>query len=58
MTGLGVLCMAAAFLGRDTWVYSVLAVIIGSVLMLLGLIANWYYLREIVGHRGPLRRRD
>jgi hypothetical protein len=58
MTGLGVLCMAAAFLGRDTWVYSVLAVIVGSVLMLLGLIANWYYLREIVGNRGPLRRRD
>jgi hypothetical protein len=36
----------------------VLAVIIGSILMLVGLIANWYYLREIVGNRGPLRRRD
>ena len=58
MTGLGVLCMAAAFLGRDTWVYSVLVVIAGAVLMLLGLIANWNYIGEIITNRGPLRRRD
>ncbi len=30
--GLGVLCMAAAFIGRDTWRYSVVAVIAGAVL--------------------------
>jgi hypothetical protein len=58
MTGLGVLCMAAAFLGRDTWVYSVVTVIAGAVLMLLGLIANWNYIGEIIGNRGPMRRRD
>jgi hypothetical protein len=57
MVGLGVLCMAAAFLGRDTWVYSVLAVIVGSLLMLIGAIANRRYLGELVGNRGPLRRR-
>ena len=58
LTGFGVLCMAAAFLGRDTWVYSVLVVIIGAVLLLLGLIGNWNYIGEIITNRGPLRRRD
>jgi hypothetical protein len=57
MVGLGVLCMAAAFIGRDTWVYSVLAVIAGSVLLLFGAIANRHYLGELVGNRGTLRRR-
>jgi hypothetical protein len=58
MIGLGVLCMSAAFIGRDTWVYSVLTVIAGAVLMLLGVIANRAYLRDSLGNRGPLRRRD
>jgi hypothetical protein len=58
MVGLGVLAMAGAFIGRDTWDYSVLAVIIGSVLMLFGAIANRHYLGSLVGNRGPLRRRD
>ena len=58
MVGLGVLCMAAAFIGRDTWVYSVASVIAGAVLMTLGAIVNRHYLRELVGNRGPLRRRD
>ena len=57
-TGLGVLCMAAAFLGRDTWVYSVLAVIFGAVLLLGGLIGNWNYIGEMISNRGSLRRRD
>jgi hypothetical protein len=57
MVGLGVICMGAAFIGRDTWVYSVLAVIIGSVLLLFGAIANRHYLGELVGNRGTLRRR-
>jgi hypothetical protein len=58
MTGFGVLCMAAAFLGRDTWVYSVLAVIVGAVLLLLGLIGNWNYIGEMITNRGSLRRRE
>ena len=58
MVGLGVLCMAGAFIGRDTWVYSVVAVMAGSVLLLFGAIANRHYLGELVGNRGPLRRRD
>ena len=58
ITGFGVLCMAAAFLGRDTWVYSVVAAIVGAILLLFGLIGTWYYIGEIIGNRGPLRRRD
>ncbi|MEO5567160.1 MAG: hypothetical protein ABIR92_01625 [Gemmatimonadaceae bacterium] len=57
MVGLGVLCMAGAFIGRDTWVYSVIAVIVGAVLLLMGTVANRKYLGELIGNRGALRRR-
>jgi hypothetical protein len=55
--GFGVLCMGAAFLGRDTWRYSVVAVIAGSVLLLIGAIANRRYLSQAITNRGALRRR-
>ena len=55
--GLGVLAMAAAFVGRDTWNYSVVAVIAGSVFLLYGVIRNRRYLGEAITNRGPLRRR-
>lgn len=58
MVGLGVLCMAGAFIGRDTWVYSVVTVIAGTVLLFFGAIANRKFLREAIGNRGKLRRRD
>ena len=57
MIGLGILCMAGAFIGRDTWVYSVVAVIAGSILLVAGAIANRHYLGELIGNRGKLRRR-
>src|SRR4051812_25622053 len=56
--GFGIIGMAAAFIGRDTWRYSVVAVIAGTVLLLLGVIMNRRYLGERVGNRGALRRRD
>ena len=56
--GLGVLCMAGAFAGRDTWRYSVIAVIAGTVLLLLGAIGNRRYLAAVVSNRGALRRRS
>jgi hypothetical protein len=56
--GFGVLCMGAAFLGRDTWRYSVVAVIAGTLLLLLGVIRNRHYLGQAITHRGPLRRRQ
>jgi hypothetical protein len=55
--GLGVIGMAAAFIGRDTWKYSVIAAIAGTVFMLLGVVMNWRYLGARVSNRGALRRR-
>ena len=57
LIGLGVLAMAAAVAGRDTWRYTVVAVIAGAVLMLLGIIASRRYLGQAISHRGALRRR-
>ena len=56
--GLGVLGMAAAFFGRDTWRYSVIAVIAGSALLLFGALLNRRYLGQSISNRGALRRRD
>jgi hypothetical protein len=58
LIGLGVLCMAAAFAGRDTWRYSVVAVIAGTALLLLGAFSNRRYLGAVVSNRGALRRRN
>lgn len=55
--GLGIMGMAAAFLGRDTWSYSVIAVIAGAVLLALGAIRNRRYLGAVISNRGSLRRR-
>ena len=54
--GLGVLCMAAALFGRDTWRYSTVAVMVGSFLLFLGAWLNRAYLRERISNRGELRR--
>jgi len=54
--GAGVLCMAAALIGRDGWRYGALAVILGSVLLAAGAIMNRRYLRELFAFRGPARR--
>jgi hypothetical protein len=48
--------MAAAFFGRDTWPYTTVAVIVGSVLFCLGVLSNRRYLRERIVNRGALRR--
>ena len=58
LIGLGVLALAAAFIGRDSWRYSVLVVIIGAVFLLVGAILNRQYVRELFVNRGPLRRRE
>ena len=55
--GFGVICIGAAFLGRDTWRYSVVAVIAGAVLLLLGTLRNRRYLGQAISNRGALRRR-
>jgi hypothetical protein len=58
LIGLGVIGMAAAFIGRDTWKYSVMAVIAGAVLLVWGAIANRRYIGASISNRGALRRRD
>lgn len=54
--GFGILAMAAALIGRDTWRYGTVAVIVGSVLFLFGALANRSYLRDRIVNRGALRR--
>ena len=55
--GFGVICMGAAFIGRDTWSYSIVVVIAGSVLLLYGTIRNRAFLGTLISNRGALRRR-
>ena len=54
--GLGVLCIAAAIIGRDTWDYVNVAIIAGIVLLVLGALANRRYLHDRFSNRGALRR--
>ena len=56
--GIGVLCIAAAIFGRDTWDYSNVAVIAGAVLIVLGAWSNRRYLRDRISNRGALRRAE
>jgi hypothetical protein len=58
MIGLGVLALAAAFIGRDNWRYSILVVIIGALFLVVGAVLNARYVRELFVNRGPLRRRE
>jgi hypothetical protein len=54
--GLGVLCMAASLIGRDSWDYGTVAVIAGSVLLLIGAYLNRRFLVDRIANRGALRR--
>ena len=58
MIGLGVLALGAAFIGRDSWRYSTLVVIIGALCLIVGTVLNAGYFREMFVNRGPLRRRE
>jgi hypothetical protein len=54
--GVGVLCMAAALAGRDTWSYSTVAMIAGAIVILIGGVLNRRYFRDRIVNRGELRR--
>ena len=58
VVGLGTLCMAAALLGRDTWRYGTVAVLVGAGLLLIGVILNRAFLKEALLFRGPARRAE
>lgn len=47
LVGAGVLAMATAIFGRDTWRYDTIAVIAGVVLLLIGVVRNRWYLRDL-----------
>ena len=54
--GLAILCMAAAIIGRDTWRYGTVAMIVGTVLFVAGAFMNRKFLRDRIVNRGALRR--
>ena len=56
MIGLGTLCMAGALVGRDSWRYGTVAVIVGAVLLLTGAVMNRRLLHDMIAFRGAARR--
>lgn len=51
LVGLGAIAMAATFVGRDTWRYSIVAVIAGSLMLLWGAKRSTPYLKGLFTHR-------
>ena len=56
LVGLGIIAMAAALIGRDTWRFGTVSVMIGVGMLALGAWLNREYLRENVLFRGAARR--
>ena len=56
MVAVGTVCLGIALIGRDTWRYTTITVLIGSVLLVAGAIMNRVYLKEILLFRGAARR--
>jgi hypothetical protein len=56
LAGFGVLAMAAALIGRDTWRFGTICVMAGTVLLGSGAWLNRRYLREALAFRGAARR--
>lgn len=57
LVGVGILCVAAALVGRDAWRWGTLFIILGFVLVGVGIALNREYLREVLFFRGAARRR-
>jgi len=56
LVALGTLCMAAALIGRDTWRWGTISVLAGAALLIIGVILNRSYLKEVLLFRGAARR--
>ena len=54
----GSFCLGAALIGRDTWRWGTVMVILGGVMLLAGALLNREYLREMLLFRGAARRAD
>jgi uncharacterized protein (DUF2062 family) len=53
---LGMLALSAALIGRDSWRYGTVAVLVGAVLLALGAALNARFLKEQLVFRGADRR--
>ena len=58
LVGVGILGLAAALAGRDSWRYSIVAAIAGALFVLWGAILNRRFLATLLSNRGRLRRRE
>ena len=56
LIALGILCMSASLIGRDTWRWGTISVLAGTSLIVIGAIMNRAYLREVLLFRGAARR--
>jgi len=56
LVGIGIMSVAAALIGRDTWRFGTVAVLAGAVLLVVGGWLNRTYLRELFLFRGAARR--
>ena len=56
MIGIGVVLLGAALMGRDSWRYGTIAVMLGTALILVGAVMNRSFLHERFAFRGPARR--
>jgi hypothetical protein len=56
LVGLGIIAMAAALIGRDTWKFGTVSVLIGVGMLAVGAWLNREYLKENVLFRGAARR--
>jgi xanthine/uracil permease len=52
----GTVCLGIALIGRDTWRYTTLTVLLGIALLVTGAIMNRIYLKEVLLFRGAARR--
>jgi glucose uptake protein GlcU len=56
LVAVGTICLGIALIGRDTWRYTTITVLIGTVLLVMGAIMNRVYLKEVLLFRGASRR--
>lgn len=56
LVAIGTISLGIALIGRDTWRYTTLSVLIGVVLLIAGAILNRVYLKEVLLFRGAARR--
>ena len=58
LVGLGTACLGVSLIGNEVWRWTTIAVISGIVLIVLGIILNRSYLREMLLFRGKSRRSE